>query len=183
MRKLIDDNEIKILENLPDLAKGLAVTYMYDYCPEMRWAIRESVECESPIEVILLIAIEIMRNVREEDFVQTPHQDGFHEGYVIDVSPQFEVEANGKNYRLDFLVYAWHTNGNKELYLDVECDGHDFHHATKEQVQHDNEREYDLKMEGIDVLRFSGTQIFTEPTKCANDILNYIKMKVEPDEE
>ena len=38
-------------------------------------------------------------------------------------------------------------------------------------------REYDLKMAGYEVLRFSGSQIYNEPFKCAEDTYNYI-MKI-----
>lgn len=54
----------------------------------------------------------------------------------------------------------------------------EFHQKTKEQVQKDNEREYDLKMAGYEILRFSGTQIFNNPIKCAEDTYNYIIKKI-----
>jgi very-short-patch-repair endonuclease len=64
-----------------------------------------------------------------------------------------------------------------EVQLIIECDGHEFHKATKEQIKHDNERDYDLKMAGYDVLHYSGSQIFNDPIKCANEIYDYITIK------
>ena len=59
----------------------------------------------------------------------------------------------------------------------VECDGHDFHEKTKEQVEKDNEREYELKMAVYEILRFSGSQIYNNPFKCANDVYDYLILK------
>lgn len=56
----------------------------------------------------------------------------------------------------------------------IECDGHEFHEKTKEQVIYDNEREYKLKSAGYDVLHFSGSEIYNNPYECAEKTLNYI---------
>lgn len=45
-------------------------------------------------------------------------------------------------------------------------------------MQRDNEREFDLKMAGYDVLRFSGTQIYNNPFKCAKDTYYYIVKRI-----
>ena len=60
----------------------------------------------------------------------------------------------------------------------IECDGHDFHKLTKSRVSHDNQRDYDLKIAGYDVLHFSGSQIYSDPYKCAKEVYEYIKSKV-----
>jgi very-short-patch-repair endonuclease len=41
--------------------------------------------------------------------------------------------------------------------LVVECDGHDFHEKTKQQVTKDNRRERELQIAGWHVFRFSGS--------------------------
>lgn len=105
--------------------------------------------------------------------------------------PQKEVVFKDKKYFLDFefeaddyLSYLVFENKikNKNFKLAIECDGYEFHQKTKEQVQYDNEREYDLKMAGYEVLRFSGTQIYNNPLKCAEDTYNYIIKRVEGEE-
>lgn len=90
---------------------------------------------------------------------------------------------SGKKYCIDFEFnandYLTHPDfedkiKNKDYKLAIECDGYEFHQKTKEQVQKDNEREFALKMAGYDVIRFSGTQIYKEPLKCAINTYNYI---------
>ena len=95
------------------------------------------------------------------------------------LEPQYEVA--GSKYRVDFAFIADENMtidfANNDFKLAIECDGHDFHEKTKEQVARDNEREYFLKMQGFDVLRFSGSQIYTKPFRCARQIYNYIVTK------
>ena len=100
---------------------------------------------------------------------------------------QYEVKCKKKKYIIDFEFhsddYLEHlllgdNIKNDNFKLAIECDGYEFHQKTKEQVQHDNEREFDLKMEGYEVLRFSGTQIYNNPLKCAEDTYNYIIKKI-----
>lgn len=118
---------------------------------------------ESPIEEILFISINIYCKIYS-----------LPEIYLL---PQFEIETNNKKYRADF-VYFEDKYINKEYNsgkkIVIECDGYEFHQKTKEQVKNDNEREYDLKMAGYEVLRFSGSQIYNAPMTCAEKIYNYI---------
>lgn len=93
---------------------------------------------------------------------------------------QKEIKANGKKYIVDFYFeedeYVNKFNTDKKII--IECDGYEFHQKTKEQVQKDNEREYNLKMAGYEILRFSGTQIYNNPFKCAEDTYNYIIKRI-----
>lgn len=131
-------------------------------------------EIKSPIEQIFSTAFYLY--CKTEDKKQ------------IYLFPQKKVSCNKKTYYIDFVFEAddylsylvWDGNiKNKDFKLAIECDGYDFHQKTKEQIQHDNEREYDLKMAGYEILRFSGTQIYNNPLKCAEDTYNYIIKKVE----
>lgn len=93
---------------------------------------------------------------------------------------QQEIKIKDKTYYPDFLFeYDEYVNNyNTDSKIIIECDGYEFHQKTKEQVQRDNEREYDLKMAGYEILRFSGTQIYKNPIKCAEDTYNYIISKI-----
>lgn len=128
-------------------------------------------EITSPIEKILYIAFELISLDRE-----TENHPNF---WLV---PQIKIIANGHKYYADFIVeYADDGNDyvpNDDLNLVIECDGHEFHKATKEQVKHDNERDYDLKLSGYDVLHYSGTQIFEDPLRCAREIYDYIVVKI-----
>ena len=58
--------------------------------------------------------------------------------------------------------------------LIVECDGHEFHEKTKDQVEKRNKRDYNLKMQGFDILHFSGSEIYKDPVGCARKCIDYI---------
>lgn len=142
-----------ILNNIDDIDKGLLEVILYG-----------SECCDSPIEKILGTAINI----------ETKGQLYFE--------AQYEIETKGKKYIADFCIFGdemvnnFLKNGFK---LIIECDGYDFHQKTKKQVDYDNKREYYLKMEGYEILRFSGSKIYNDPIKCVNEILNYIRQKNE----
>lgn len=129
---------------------------------------------KSPIEQIFITAFEIYCKYNNKESI-----------YLF---PQREVIYNEKKYYIDFefksdyylsCLVLGDKIKNHKLKLAIECDGYEFHQKTKEQVQKDNEREYDLKMAGYEILRFSGTQIYNNPLKCAEDTYNYIMKKIE----
>lgn len=120
--------------------------------------------CDSPIEIILSIALNILT-----------------EGKLY-FETQYEIETKNKKYIVDFLIFGDEFVNSflrKNFQLIIECDGYEFHQKTKKQVDYDNQREYDLKMEKYEILRFSGSKIYNEPIKCAEEILNYIREKNE----
>lgn len=132
-------------------------------------------ECKSPIEQILYFALEIYLFEME----------GRNNNPRPWFSFQEPIKTNGKTYYADFYFDSDYPDdgyckyrGKEHLKLVVECDGHDFHEKTKEQVRHNNERNYNLEMEGYSVLHFSGSQIFDDPLKCAEEIYMYINKKV-----
>ena len=127
-------------------------------------------ECKSPIEQIFSLAYKfVIAN------------EGFPFCEIMRLKSQIPVKANGHNYYADFLFdtsIMTYVKYDNPLRLVIECDGHDFHEKTKMQVARDNQRVLDLKFEGYDVIRFSGSQIFNDPIKCAYDAYNYIIKKV-----
>lgn len=126
-------------------------------------------ECKSPIEKIFYVAFEIVCLFRRDelpDFVDCMYS-----------YPQLEIETNAHRYIADFSIGAENEEGIYTILL-VECDGHEFHQKTKKQVEHDNTRQYELKMVGYDILRFSGSQIYNDPFKCANDVFDYALLKL-----
>lgn len=129
--------------------------------------------CQSPIEIIFNYAFDMM--VYDRHFgKKLPH---------LRLESQYRIVANGKNYRADFYFDA---NTLREisfsfenpLRLVIECDGHNFHEKTKEQVMRNNDRNFDLQKEGYEVLHFSGSQIYNEPFECANKAIDYIMAKI-----
>lgn len=134
-----------------------------------------SEECKSPIEQLFDFAFRIVNFMHE----------GHNDSPEIELTPQYKIKANGKKYYADFFYDSDYPNteygkykGKNHLKLIIECDGHDFHEKTKEQVAHDNERDFNLKVSGYDILHYSGSQIHNDPLGCAFEVYNYIQLKV-----
>ena len=126
------------------------------------------IDCESPIEQLLSIAL---TNLNIKDIYKfNPFIN------IIEIEKQKEINCNGKKYRVDFCIPVIYKNQENKTYI-VECDGHEFHQKTKEQVERDNNRTRDFQKAGYEVIRFSGTEIWHRPHKCANEILNIILSK------
>ena len=136
-------------------------------------------QCESPIEIIFAY-----------------HWDKYYLENKISVDtlticPQETITTNdGKVYRADFLIYYSEV---REIAPDnlveftseviVECDGHNFHEKTKAQVKKRNDRDYDLKMSGYDVIHFSGSEIYNNPDECVKKVVEYLKKNAKPTSE
>ena len=148
------------LENLPLKAKAYIIKNIeklnYEKVCEM-WVYLQY--CESPIEYILATALYIRTNGE------------------LYFEPQMEIECQNKKYYADIGIYGdEYVNCflKENFTLIIECDGYEFHQKTKKQVEQDNKREYDIKMLGYDVLRFSGSEIYNDVDLCVDKILNYI---------
>lgn len=128
--------------------------------------------CESPIETVLYNCLIMMQFIMENESGNDYRDDFF---VYLNIDPQHEIERkNGKKYRVDFYIdHDCLVEGKKGIV--VECDGHDFHEKTKEQVIKRNERDLELKTMGYDVLHYSGSQIYNNPMKCAREIIEYFR--------
>ena len=109
--------------------------------------------CESSIERLFLEAFDAIRT------------KNIHTMYDYWLNPQVEIG----NYRVDFELI-----NHKDKKIIVECDGHEFHQKSKQQVEKDNQRERDLKKLGYEVVRFSGSEIFKDAEKCVEDLLDIL---------
>lgn len=56
----------------------------------------------------------------------------------------------------------------------VECDGHDYHERTREQASRDKRKDRELQAEGLDIFRFSGSDICRDAAGCAKETLNHL---------
>ena len=118
--------------------------------------------CESPIEQILCVAL----------YIKTKG--------TLYFEPQMEINCGKKTYYADIGIYGdeiVNSYLNDNFVLIIECDGYEFHQKTKKQVEYDNKREYDIKLLGYDILRFSGSEIYNDVDECVIKILNYISSK------
>lgn len=117
--------------------------------------------CESPIEIMFAMALNFVSFTRlctiEDYFIER----------------QEEIKTPSRTYRADFVFHDL----SDDFSIVIECDGHEFHEKTKEQVKKNNERDYDLKMCGYEVIHFSGSEIFENPIKCACKVFNYAEQR------
>lgn len=85
------------------------------------------------------------------------------------IVPQFKIAS----YRVDFVVrYYYGISGAAGLV--VECDGHEFHEKTKTQAARDKARDRDLVAAGYQVMRFTGSEIWRDPFRCADAVLGLV---------
>ena len=88
----------------------------------------------------------------------------------LDMTFSIEPQAVVGIYKVDFLISP---NNNKDFSFAVEIDGHEYH-KTKEQREHDYNRERYLLAKGIIPIRFTGTEVFLDPEQAAIDAAKII---------
>jgi very-short-patch-repair endonuclease len=60
----------------------------------------------------------------------------------------------------------------------VEMDGHDFHEKTKEQVAYDKERDRAIKLAGYEIIHFSGSEIYKNPSRVIAKIFQFMESMI-----
>ena len=156
------NENFNIYENIVDNV----YTTLQGNISEEKKSLEESIiNCESPIEQLLSIELERL-NIKNI-FSFNPYID------VIDIYKQEEIICDKNKYRIDFLIPVEYKNQEVKVFA-IECDGYEFHQKNKEQVERDNKRQRDLQKNGYEIIRFSGTEIWHKPTRCAREILNII---------
>jgi very-short-patch-repair endonuclease len=129
--------------------------------------------CESPIEELLLAALYAEHTISEyrlhfmmaDAMPAEPYFDGAAFVYAqVPIGP----------YRADFAIHdaTLPFGAAKPRIMIVECDGHDFHEKTKEQARRDKQRDRFLVSKGYKLLRFTGSEIWADPEKCADEIID-----------
>lgn len=129
--------------------------------------------CESPAEALLDLWFSAVYRERE------PGDDKM---FGFDLRSQAEVTANGHQYRLDFILDPHDPSllqprdgASSYPKIAVEIDGHAFHEKTKEQVTYRNRRDRDLQLAGWTVLHFSGSELFRDPLRVAEDVYHTLR--------
>lgn len=97
----------------------------------------------------------------------------------VELTPQVEVLAGERKYRLDFSVVPKHVDvwfeateaGYQFPQMGVELDGHDFHEKTKEQVTWRNQRDRDLQRAGWKIYHFSGSELVKDGERCVREVI------------
>jgi len=107
----------------------------------------------------------------KEEFMDIEAVVDFY-GHKLLLIPQFKFS---KFFTVDFLLYLPKEN----IRLVVECDGHDFHEKTKEQAKRDKQRDRKLVMDGVLVLRYSGSEIYKPHGGIGNEIESLLVSKLQ----
>ena len=177
----IGEKLLKEFNQLPERAQMLWFEYMWetamrDSCDTIMFLTEKGFEtdgCKSPIEQIFKFAFSI--------YTFNHHDVEFTDGLCLETQYKIEV-ASGKRYVADFVLHHEFAKSGSP-YLVIECDGHEYHKLTKEQVENDNNRDFDIKQSGYDILHFSGSQIYKAPIACAEKAFKYFKSITTMDDE
>src|SRR5262249_27865205 len=81
-----------------------------------------------------------------------------------------DIRVEGRTIRPDLLIWV---PSNKSVRIIVECDGFQ-HHREKAAFIHDRKRDRALSAKGYEVLRYSGTEIHTDPVAASGDLADYL---------
>jgi very-short-patch-repair endonuclease len=81
------------------------------------------------------------------------------------------MRVEGKSVRPDMLIWV---PSDESVRIIVECDGFQYH-SNKAVFIHDRKRDRVLKSNGYEVLRYSGTEIFTDPVATSADLAEYLR--------
>lgn len=159
------ENEPIVIEEQPRqfIAEDVKYTLSNYFLGKIHSMIDELMVCESPIEQLMCLALK-NNECQMRDYADCR---------TFSLIPQHEIIANGREYRLDFHLGL--SVDNRPLKLAIECDGHQFHEKTKEQVARDKRREHDLILTGYVVVRFPGSEVYKDAAACADVVLQIIK--------
>jgi hypothetical protein len=97
--------------------------------------------------------------------------------FLIDKSQSPVFECGDRDFEIDIFLYLdyhiWTDNGRRidcPFFVGIECDGHDFHERTKSQAAKDCSKTRTLKRKGLEIVRFTGTEITYRIDGCVEDI-------------
>jgi very-short-patch-repair endonuclease len=81
-------------------------------------------------------------------------------------------------YTVDFEIthkpFFFKKEDEPMLKIVIECDGHEWHEKTKEQVSRDKERDRELQKLGYVVLRYSGSDLYKNWRTVRDDVYDLI---------
>lgn len=148
------------MNNPTDRLLASAAAYMMDVVSV--YVSRYGTQCESPIERIMLEALCLQGWISNGAFPRINDSVG----KFTTIRPQAQIGS----FRVDFLVIP----DDNAPSLVIECDGHEFHERTKEQAAKDRSRDRALQSMGLGILRFTGSEIWRDPWRCAVEVEDHI---------
>lgn len=132
-------------------------------------ALKRGLKPESPIEEAMLLGLIHLSTLLPNVGVGREPAFAGRGGRTAIITTQ---EPIGE-YRSDFLVSVF-KEGKPVGRIVLECDGHQFHERSKEQVARDRSRDRMMTNDGYTVLRFTGSEIFNRPDEVLADVIKAI---------
>lgn len=124
--------------------------------------------CDSPIEFLL--------GERLEEELNSYNTFNKRVNFFYFLHPQIPIVINEQTYRVDFLIAPMSCEFDTNFpHLIIECDGHDFHEKTPEQATRDKQKDRALQLAGYKVIRFTGSEIYKNPRRCAREVINFLR--------
>lgn len=129
--------------------------------------------CESPIECLLMTALLAERDLTPFTSLFFCNGD-MRDEPSFDEAAFFYVQQKFGPYRVDIAVWdaSLPFQIAKPRVMIIECDGHEYHERTKDQARRDKQRDRYFQSRGHKVLRFTGSEIWADPSACAQEIIN-----------
>lgn len=87
------------------------------------------------------------------------------------INSQFKIDE----FTADFMIDFKRSGEVKKIV--IECDGHDFHEKTKEQVEKDKKRDRHFTAKGFLLLRYSGSELVRQPDVIFKDFIAIVRSK------
>lgn len=156
------------------------------------WLASDDRNGDTPIERLFYAALHLSVAYCEQEYftavrlVPIDAFEGWKDAPDVDrqqifISPQVNIAG----WRVDFLIHVFADwarapqpgpmGWNK---LIVECDGHDFHERTKEQAARDRDRDRQAQLAGIEIFRFTGSELWRDPLGCADQVTAWANRRV-----
>lgn len=154
-KKAAQDKAWDELSNLSEKVREMVADNVFDTLNTLLYQIRE---CESPIEQMFCVAL-----------IEAIH---VHECHIA-INMQKELVLEGSKIRVDFLLVPYTEDDCPQIV--IECDGHDYHERTKEQAAKDRSRDRLLRRNGYEVMRFTGSEIYQKPYRCASEVITLFR--------
>ena len=156
------------------------------------WLANDDRNGDSPIERLFFASLHLAVTRCEQEWftavrlVQSDAFDSWKDSPELDRQTMFvtrQVDVAG--WRADFVVHVFGDWSREEKpgpmgwnRLIVECDGHDFHERTKEQAARDRDRDRQAQLAGIEIFRFTGSELWRDPLGCAEQVIAWANRRV-----
>lgn len=105
------------------------------------------------------------------------------EGWYDEFYLSFQEPICDNKYRIDIALMKRtkeyrKSDTNGIPIIGIECDGYDYHYSNPDTVSKTLERIRNIKMwEGIEVLQYTGKEIYNKPFEIANNFWSYVDKK------